>query len=116
VRIELKNDKQKDGIEAAPIYLRPVDEVTTSLIMEVTEGPAPKGPYHKEPLAMRKVDMLTLLGGHENGLTSNEWRLASQVPKRTFYRRLKTLTADGDIYIEGGRYFVFPANIDVEED
>lgn len=118
IRVELRNDKQKDGIEADPIYLAPVPDITTSLVFELTDAPAKKDKgTGAPPPPMRKVDMLTLLGGHGDGLTFSEWRLATGIEKRTFQRRLKSLLDDGEIYKnDQGRYFVFPNPSDVEED
>lgn len=113
LRIELKNDKQKDGAEAPSIYLRPMDDVKSSLIMEVTDAPVKKGTGPREVTPMRKVDMLAVLAAAEDGLTWSEWRLASSVDKTRFSRRLKTLIENGEIIKETGRYYVMPATKDL---
>lgn len=119
IRVELVNDKQKDGAEAEPIYLAPIADVTKSLVFEQCEAPAKKDKGTGVPQPMRKVDMLTYLGGAENGLTFTEWRLGTGVPKATFKRRLNKLMVDREIYKDdNGRYFVYPNNVDLidEED
>lgn len=111
----LKNDKQKDSGEAEEIYLR-TSPVEDSLVLEISETPenAKKKAGSGEPIPMRKVDMLRLLGCQENGLTYTEWRLAANVEKRTFSRRIKRLMDDGDIYKDAsGRYYVTPATTDL---
>jgi hypothetical protein len=113
LRIELKNDKQKDGAEAPPIYLRPADNTKYSLVMEHTEGPEPKERGPKERTPMRVVDMLACLAIAEDGLTWNEWRIGSGIGKPVFNRRLKKLIADGEVFKENGRYFIWPTNVDV---
>jgi AAA domain len=115
LRIELKNDKQKDGAEAPPIYVRPMDEVTTSLIMEITEGPDAKEPGPKEATPMRKADMMKVLAASEQGMTWQEWRLATGIDKSRFNRRLKRLIDDSEIIKENGRYCVMPATLDLAE-
>lgn len=115
IRIELKNDKQKDGADAPAIFLRPMDDVTSSLIMEPTEGPEPKDRGPKMPAAMRKSDMLLVLNTAENGMTWQEWRLASGIDKNRFNKRVKKLTDDGLIIKELGRYFPMPANKDLAD-
>ena len=112
IRVELRNDKQKDAIEAEPIYLAPV-QGAGSLIFEKTEGPEKKKKGEGVPQPMRKVDMLTLLASHGDGLSFREWMLAAQVPKSTFNRRIKQLTNDLEIYKENGKYFVVPSNTDL---
>jgi len=114
IRVELLNDKQKDDIEAEAIYLAPIKGLG-SLIFERTDPPAKKEKGTGVPTPMRKVDMLTLLGGHGEGLTFSEWRLASAVPKRTFARRVNQLIADGEVYKEDSRYFVYPSPTDLVE-
>lgn len=112
LRIELKNDKQKDGAECPSVYMRPV-EAPPSLILEVTEGPEKKtkGPKEREP--MRKVDMLAVLAVAENGMTWQEWRLATGMDKNRFGRRLKRLGDDLEIIKENGRYYPMPATKDL---
>jgi hypothetical protein len=117
-RVDLANTKQKDGIERAVISMSPVESMKLSLVFEPCDTPAPakKGP--KEPQPMRKVDMLTLLGTHEDGLTWQEWRLAVGIDKGRFSRRLKGYIRDSEVFKDGGRYYVMPANKDmaVEEE
>ncbi len=114
LRIELKNDKQKDGANTPSIYLRPVD-VLDSMVLEVTDPPEKKGHQHKEPTPMRKVDMLKVLANAEDGYTFTEWRLAADMPKATCWRRLKQLEKDGAIYRENSKYYVYPTNHDIAE-
>lgn len=114
-RIELKNDKQKDGEEAAAIYVRPVLG-KFSLILEQTDAPPVKERHDGTgPAPMRKIDMLTLLGTHEHGLTFTEWRLACGIPRRTFARRVGQLIGDGEIAKENGYYTVIPSVVDLAE-
>lgn len=114
-RITVKNDKQKDGGEAETVYLAPVqDKKYASLVFEETVAPPKKDRGGKGLVPMRKVDMLTLLGTHVDGLTFTEWLLSSQVPRTTFRKRITRLMADGEIFkSDTGRYFVYPSNIDI---
>lgn len=112
--LTLKNDKQKDDIEAPAIYVQPAENGGKSLVFELAPPPDEKrkrgtGP----PQPMRKVDMLTLLSTHEDGLTWKEWQLASGVDRNRFNRRIKRLTDDGDIMKDGGRYYAMPSNTDI---
>ncbi len=113
IAIELKNDKQKDAAEMESIWLRP-EAVHGSMILEHIEAPekAKKGP--REPAAMRKVDMLKVLAAAPEGMTWNEWRLASGLNKDQFNFRLRRLVnKDGDAFKEGSRYFVTPTTVDL---
>jgi len=121
VRITLANDKQKDDVEADAIYVAPAESSTGSLVFEETTPPDKKERGQGIPGAMRKLDMLALLGSHSEGLTWKEWQMASQVDKDRFSRRLRKLKSDGEIFNENGRYFVTPAtrdlvDIDPEDD
>ena len=115
LRIELKNDKQKDGAEAPSIFLRPIDDTKYSLVMEVTDGPEPKtrGPRERGP--MRVVDMLSCLAVAEDGLTWGEWRLATGISKGAFNMRIKKLSNNSEIYKEGGRYHLYPTTKDLAD-
>ena len=117
----LKNDKQRDAREAEDVALT-YEQVEGSAVLVPTELPAARGEKGSGvPVPMRKVDMLTLLGSQENGLTFSEWRLASGVPRRTFARRVAQLLRDGEVYKEtpesgiGGRYYVVPSVTDLAE-
>lgn len=119
VRVTLKNDKQKDGAEADSVYVAPDEKAVDSLVFVQAGPPDRKAAGATAPTAMRKVDMLTLLGTHIDGLTWKEWQLASGVDKSRFNRRVRRLTDDGDIFKDGGKYYVMPANLDLivdEED
>lgn len=113
-RLCVKNTKQKDDVEAEPIWLRPIEHAGDSLLFEQTAAPEKKregGPKAATP--MRRIDMLTYLGGQPEGMTHREWMVGCQVPKPTFNKRLKKLIEDGAIYKDEGRYFVMPANADL---
>lgn len=110
--VELRNDKQKDDEELAPIYLRPL-QVATSIVLEETEAPEKVKKGDTGPKPMRTVDMLAVLGADAEGMTWKEWRLGCGVERDLFNRRIKKLKADGHIYKEGDRYCVYPSNADV---
>jgi hypothetical protein len=109
LRIELKNDKQKDGAEAPAIYLTPMADVAQSLLFEECAAPGAKDAKAKEPAFMRKSDMVLLLGVAENGMTWQEWRLASGIDKNRFNRRVTRLVKDGEVIKENGRYVAMPS-------
>ena len=113
--VAVRNDKQKDDTRTPPFYLRPANgtELLGSLVFEEAPEPPKKERGAGGPTVMRRIDMLTYLGGHPEGLTFSEWMLGCQVPKATFKRRIHFLIENGDIYREEGKYFVFPANIDL---
>lgn len=115
ILLTLKNDKQKDAERTPDIYLEPVTSVRKlrSLVFQEAEAPPKKEKSGVGPGPMRKVDMLTYLGGHPEGLSFTEWVLGCQVPKRTFIRRIKALIKEGEIYKENGRYFVMPTTEDL---
>lgn len=108
IRITLKNDKQKDGAEAEPIYVEPIPEITASLVFRVADPPERKKKGEAEPTPMRKRDMLQVLGAAENGFTWNEWRgFCGGIPKASFSRRVRQLLEDGEIQKDAvGRYTV----------
>ena len=120
----LKNEKQRDAREAESIGLT-LTEVKTddeeSVVLSPVDIPIRNEPGTGLPTPMRKVDMLTLLGTHESGLTFTEWRLACGIPRRTFARRVSQLHKDGEVYkdqpVEGmtPRYCVVPSVIDLAE-
>lgn len=114
--VTLVNDKQKDDADANPIYLRVVP-VEDSLVLEWEQMPAKptKGQGMHPPQVMRKEDMLTTLGNSEQGYTWGEWRLACKIPKAMFNRRVRQLTAAGDIYKEGERYYAMASTEDLAE-
>lgn len=113
LRLELTNTKQKDGGDFPPVYMRPVDSVTTSLVFELTDAPEPKSKGPKLPDPMRKADMLLVLAAAENGMTWQEWRLASGIDKSRFNRRITRLLADGEVIKDQGRYFPMPSTKDL---
>jgi hypothetical protein len=115
VRCTVDNDKQKDDSEAETIYLQPKQGTWASLVFEKGEPPERAKRGEGPPQTMRKADMVTLLGSHADGLTWQEWRIASGIDKHKFNRRLKRLQDDGDVYKDDGRYYVMPANIDLAE-
>jgi AAA domain-containing protein len=116
IRITLKNDKQKDDMEAPPIYVQPKEGQGLSLVFEEAPPPEKKEKGGGPPVPMRKVDMLRILSLQEDGLTWREWRLASGIDKNRFNRRIKQLTDDGEIFKDDGRYYAYPANVDIAED
>lgn len=118
ILVTLINDKQKDDAKIKPLYLAPAEGTTRSLVLIETDAPEPAKTKGGPPAPMRKVDMLTLLSTHEDGLSWKEWQLASGVDKNRFNRRVKQLTEEGDIFKEGGRYYATPSNTDlaVEDD
>jgi len=125
-RIELTNDKQKDDIEGTiTLAVERVDlphvarddqgRVQTSMTLSLLPADeartkAPPGP----PRPMRKQDMLGLLAVSEHGLTSGEWRIASQLNYRTFARRVEILKRAGTIARSDttGRWVIVPEEND----
>lgn len=116
VRLTLTNDKQKDDIEASKIYVQPKEGKGLSLVFEEAPPPDPKKRGSGPPHPMRKMDMLTLLSTHVDGLTWKEWQLACGVDRNRFSRRLKQLMAESDIFKDDGRYFATPTNVDLATD
>lgn len=123
IMVELQTVKQKDDEEAPPVYLRPV-QVTTgtidgqptgSIVLEETEAPE-KTSKPGIPAPMRTQDMLQLLNVAEDGLTWGEWRIAANLDKNRFNRRIKRLTEEGHIYRDGQRYYRMPAGADLAAD
>jgi AAA domain len=113
IGIRIITGKQKDAAHEGDIYVD-VKPLEDSLVIELGHLPEkPEKGGKKEPAPMRKVDMLTVLGGHAEGMTFNEWMYASAVPKTTFRRRLNALTKSGDVYREGGQYFATPTTKDL---
>ncbi len=110
--------KQRDAKAADPIGLRHEDvEDTASIVLICAELPVKGESGAPKTTFMRKVDMLTLLGSHGDGLTTREWQFLAQMPKRTFFRRVKQLMRDSDIYRDDtGRYFATPSNVDLAEE
>lgn len=111
----LVNDKQRDAKEHDRIGMK-LEGVGMSAVLIPAELP-----LHTErgkgtiPQVMTKASMLTMLAAAENGYTFSEWRLASQVPRRTFARRVNQLMGDGEIMKDEGRYYVVPALEDIVE-
>lgn len=112
--VTITNDKQKDGQDAEGIYLR-VQPRRESLVLEWEAMPekVKKGHAAHQPHVMSKEDMLRTLGNSEDGYTWKEWRLAAQVPKPLFNRRLTQLMADGEVNKEQGRYYVAASVVDL---
>lgn len=110
--LTVSNAKQKDDERSDAVYLVP-KVIGASLVLEGTEAPVAKEKGAAATQFMRKKDMLTVLGAAEEGMTWQEWRLATGIDKDRFNRRVKKLTADSDIFKENGRYFVMPANKDL---
>lgn len=114
VMVTLTNNKQKDDAKVKPVYLAPAEGTTESLVLVETEAPEPrrkKGDGITGP--MRRVDMLSVLAAAEDGMTWNEWRLATGMDKNRFNRRIKRLTEEGLIFREGQKYYVTPSNADI---
>ena len=125
-RIELTNDKQKDDIEGVIALAvtrvelphipwddqgRPQTSMVLSLVS--ADDPQPKAPPGP-PRPIRKQDMLGLLAVSEHGLTSGEWRIASQLSYRTFARRVEILRRAGTITRSDttGRWTIVPEETD----
>lgn len=112
-RVTLVNDKQKDEASAGKVYLAPQENTTRSLVFVETEAPERKERGTGVPGPMRKVDMVTLLGSQEDGYSWTEWKAAAGIDKDRFNKRVRHLMREGEIFKEGGRYYVVPANIDL---
>ena len=116
--LRLHTDKQRDAAEALDLGLRH-EEVpgTDSVVLVPCELPASReGAGKGTPAAMRRADMLALLATVDEGLTWQEWRIASGVDKVRFNNRLRKLLGDGEIFKENGKYYIFPAGRDLAED
>ncbi len=113
LRVDVKNDKQKDGIEQPTISMSPVEDVKLSLVFEPCATPVKKQKGVGAPKVMDKSAMLAVLESHGEGLTFTEWSLAARVPKRTFARRLIQLTRDSEIYKDELKYYAMPTNEDL---
>jgi hypothetical protein len=125
----LKNFRQKDEAGNAPFYLAPMvlelvkldrdeeGQMLTSVVLEATDAPEPRKKKPSDVLTdtgpMTAKQMLRVLAAGEKGFTFNEWRLASQLNKSSFVRRLNNLLADGKVHKDeaSGRYTV----IDTDE-
>ncbi len=116
--LTLKNDKQKDDVEAPTIFVQPMAGKGLSLVFE--KAPAPEAKKRRGeglPQPLNKAGMLAVLESHPEGLTFTEWMLAARVPKRTFQRRLKQLIEDNEVYRDtDGRYYPYPASEDLVTD
>jgi len=115
VLLTLKNDKQKDDIEAPAIYVRPQEGTGASLVFEKTDAPDCKKRGDGPPKPLDRAGMLAILAQHgAEGLTWREWMLASRVPKRTFNNRVRHLMEESEVYKEeDGRYYIYPATEDL---
>lgn len=115
--LRLHTDKQRDAAEAPDLGLKH-EEIpgTDSVILVPCDLPAKREGPSGGPAPMSKADMLLLLGAAEEGFTWQEWRIASGIPKHHFSRRLRQLKANGEVYQENGKYYVFPAVQDLAED
>jgi AAA domain-containing protein len=113
LNIELKNDKQKDAAENPSIWLKPMEDVNKSLIFEASDPPEKLARGPKLPAPMRVQDMVAVLAVAENGLTWNEWRIATGITKDAFNMRVRKLTMDSIIVKENGRYYLIPTNKDI---
>lgn len=118
VLLTLKNDKQKDDVEAGAIFIQPKADSGASLVFE--EAPAPEERKRKgegPPKVLDKAGMLAVVGSHPEGMTFSEWMFASRVPKRTFTRRVKQLMDDNEVYKDtDSRYYPYPASEDLVTD
>mgnify|MGYP001585006805 CR=1 FL=1 len=112
--LALHNEKQRDAAEHSLIGLELKAEGDSALLSPAVL-PERKEPGTGLPTPMRKADMLSVLAVAEGGMTFTEWRLASQVPRRTFARRVTQLIKDGEIYKEENRYYVVPSVTDLAE-
>jgi hypothetical protein len=111
----LRNDKQKDGPDAPPIYLepRPVDK---SLVFEWMEAPATQAKRGREPQPMRTQDMKAVLGASPQRMTWGEWRASVGIDRDRFNKRLRKLLQNGEVEkYDDGRYAIAPAVKDIAE-
>lgn len=114
--LALKTEKQRDARELDPIGLRQ-EQIGNSALFVPADLPKQGEKTGAGPAPMRKLDMLAVLGTADDGLSFTEWRLACQIPRRTFARRLSQLIADGEIVKDPGnsKYLVSVANADIAE-
>ena len=114
--LALKTEKQRDAKELDPIGLRQ-EQVGTSALFVAADLPAKGEKTGTGPAPMRKLDMLAVLGAAEEGYSFSEWRLATGIPRRTFFRRLSQLVKDGEVVKDPGtsRYTVSVSNLDIAE-
>jgi hypothetical protein len=113
IRLTLQNNKQKDDVEAPAIYLQPSEASGASLVFE--EAPPPEQKKRAEGPKSRKVDILTILECHPEGMTFREVLLVAGIAKSSCWRRLKRLENAGDIYLEGGKYFAMASTVDLAD-
>ena len=110
----LHTDKQRDAIEAPDVGLKTeVVEGTDSVVLVAADLPDAHERGHGLSPPMRKVDMLTYLGGHPEGLRFDIWEVGCQVPHTTFVRRVRRLLEEDCIYKKEGRYYASPSTVDV---
>jgi hypothetical protein len=112
--VTLVNEKQKDDRDAEAIYLR-AEPLRNSLVLEWE--PMPEKVSNNQRVAkaaeMRRADMVKVLGAAER-YRWEEWRLASGgIKKATFSRRIAQLIKDGEVFLEDGYYYVYPATEDL---
>lgn len=113
VRLTLKNDKQKDDVEAPAIYVQPKEGTGKSLVFE--EAPPPEKKERAKGPVTRKVDILTILEAHPEGMTFREVLLVAGIAKSSCWRRVKRLENTGDIYCENGRYYPMATTQDLAD-
>jgi hypothetical protein len=114
IRLTLKNDKQKDDVEAPAIFVQPVENVSKSLVFEKAPPPEQKKRGEGLPAVPSKASMLMVLESHPEGLTFTEWLLVSRTPKRTFQRRLKQMLTENEVFKDSdGRYYPYPTTEDL---
>lgn len=116
VLLTLKNDKQKDDVEAGAIFVQPKEHGGKSLVFGEASPPEPKRKGDGPLQPMRRVDMLRVLGAAENGMSWEEWRAHSGgIPKASFSRRVKRLMEDSEIYKDNGKFYVTPSTTDLAD-
>jgi hypothetical protein len=114
--LALKTEKQRDARELDPIGLRQ-EQIGNSALFVAAELPKQGEKSGTGPAPMRKLDMLAVLSAAEEGYSFSEWRLATGIPRRTFFRRLSQLVKDGEVVKDPGnnKYTVSVSNLDIAE-
>lgn len=114
--LALKSGKQRDAKELDDIGLKQ-EAVGASALFVPAELPTKAEKSGTGPTPMRKSDMLAVLGAAEEGYSFSEWRIATGIPRRTFFRRLSQLVKDGEVVKDPGnnRYTVSVSNLDIAE-
>ena len=113
IRLTLKNDKQKDDVEAGAIYVQPAVHGGTSLVFE--EAPPPEKKERPKGPTTRKADILSILEAHPEGMNFREVLLVAGIAKSSCWRRLKRLQNMGDAYIDSGKYFAMASTVDLAD-